>query len=47
LSADRRVAPLDGVRALAVVAVLAFHGGLPWARGGFLGVDASSSSPGI
>ena len=31
---------LDGVRALAVLAVLAFHGGMPWARGGFLGVDA-------
>lgn len=31
---------LDGVRAAAVAAVLAFHGGLaPW-RGGFLGVDA-------
>ena len=31
---------LDGIRALAVAAVLAFHAGLPWARGGFLGVDA-------
>jgi peptidoglycan/LPS O-acetylase OafA/YrhL len=31
---------LDGIRALAVGAVLAYHGGLPWARGGFLGVDA-------
>ena len=31
---------LDGVRALAVLAVLAFHGGMSWARGGFLGVDA-------
>ncbi|WP_210439622.1 acyltransferase family protein [Nocardioides xinjiangensis] len=31
---------LDGVRALAVGAVLAFHGGLPGATGGFLGVDA-------
>jgi peptidoglycan/LPS O-acetylase OafA/YrhL len=29
---------LDGVRGLAVAAVLAFHGG--WLRGGFLGVDA-------
>ncbi|NUR07679.1 MAG: acyltransferase [Nocardioidaceae bacterium] len=35
-----RVPALDGVRGLAVLAVLAFHGGLPWARGGFLGVDA-------
>ena len=31
---------LDGLRAVAVLAVLAFHGGMPWARGGFLGVDA-------
>ena len=31
---------LDGIRALAVAAVLAYHGGLSWARGGFLGVDA-------
>ncbi len=30
---------LDGVRAIAVLAVLAFHGGLTWAAGGFLGVD--------
>lgn len=34
------VPALDGVRALAVIAVLAFHGGMSWARGGFLGVDA-------
>ncbi len=31
---------LDGLRALAVLGVLAFHAGLPWAQGGFLGVDA-------
>jgi peptidoglycan/LPS O-acetylase OafA/YrhL len=31
---------LDGIRALAVAAVLAYHAGMPWARGGFLGVDA-------
>ena len=31
---------LDGIRALAVATVLAFHGGMPWAKGGFLGVDA-------
>jgi len=30
---------LDGLRGLAVAAVLAFHGGLGWARGGFLGVS--------
>src|SRR6266705_5198398 len=34
-----RAPGLDGVRALAVLAVLAFHEGLPWAPGGFLGVD--------
>jgi peptidoglycan/LPS O-acetylase OafA/YrhL len=31
---------LDGIRALAVAAVLAYHGGLSHAVGGFLGVDA-------
>lgn len=36
---SRRVAPLDGVRGLALVAVLLFHGGVTQARGGFLGVD--------
>lgn len=35
----RRATGLDGVRALAVLAVLAFHENLPWLRGGFLGVD--------
>jgi len=40
VSGKRRVPALDGIRALAVLAVLAFHGGMPWARGGFLGVDA-------
>ena len=30
---------LDGLRALAVVAVFAYHAHLPWARAGFLGVD--------
>ena len=40
LPGNGRVAALDGIRALAVLAVLAFHGGMPWARGGFLGVDA-------
>ncbi|MBA3267613.1 MAG: acyltransferase [Acidimicrobiia bacterium] len=32
-------APLDGLRALAVAAVLVYHSDLPWARGGFIGVD--------
>ena len=30
---------LDGLRGLAVAAVLAFHGGFSWAEGGFLGVS--------
>ena len=30
---------LDGIRGLAVGAVLLFHGGFTWARGGFLGVS--------
>jgi peptidoglycan/LPS O-acetylase OafA/YrhL len=34
------VPALDGVRALAVAAVLGFHGGVSWLGGGFLGVDA-------
>jgi peptidoglycan/LPS O-acetylase OafA/YrhL len=34
-----RVPALDGLRGAAVAAVLAFHGGMPWAEGGFLGVD--------
>jgi peptidoglycan/LPS O-acetylase OafA/YrhL len=47
-SADTQPAPgkkawrapgLDGVRALAVLSVLAFHESLPWLKGGFLGVD--------
>jgi peptidoglycan/LPS O-acetylase OafA/YrhL len=31
---------LDGMRALAVLAVIAYHNGYDWAVGGFLGVDA-------
>jgi len=34
-----RAPGLDGLRALAVLAVLAFHENLPWFPGGFLGVD--------
>lgn len=30
---------LDGLRGVAVVAVLLYHGGVSWAQGGFLGVD--------
>src|SRR5262249_30627644 len=35
-----RIRALDGLRALAVIAVLCFHAQLPGARGGFLGVSA-------
>jgi len=35
----RYVPALDGVRALAVAAVVAYHLGLGWASGGYLGVD--------
>jgi peptidoglycan/LPS O-acetylase OafA/YrhL len=31
---------LDGIRALAVLAVMLYHGGVSWLPGGFLGVDA-------
>ena len=30
---------LDGLRVVAVAAVIAYHLGYPWARGGYLGVD--------
>jgi peptidoglycan/LPS O-acetylase OafA/YrhL len=30
---------LDGIRAIAVLAVIGYHGGLSWMRGGFLGVE--------
>ena len=35
----RRFAALDGIRALAVLAVLCYHAGIPWVGGGLLGVD--------
>jgi peptidoglycan/LPS O-acetylase OafA/YrhL len=39
-SADRgAIAGLDGIRAIAVIAVLLFHGGVKWLPGGLLGVD--------
>jgi peptidoglycan/LPS O-acetylase OafA/YrhL len=31
---------LDGIRGLAVTAVVLYHGGISWASGGYLGVDA-------
>lgn len=31
---------LDGIRAMAVLAVIAFHGGIGWLPGGYYGVDA-------
>jgi peptidoglycan/LPS O-acetylase OafA/YrhL len=32
-------ADIDGLRALAVLAVVGFHAGIPWLHGGFAGVD--------
>lgn len=34
-----RLSGLDGLRAIAVIAVFLFHADLAWARGGYLGVD--------
>src|SRR4051794_14036344 len=34
-----RIAGLDGLRAIAIGAVLLFHADFHWARGGYLGVD--------
>jgi len=36
---DRFFPGLEGLRGLAVIAVLFFHGGFEWAKGGFLGVS--------
>jgi peptidoglycan/LPS O-acetylase OafA/YrhL len=38
--ASERIAGLDGLRAFAVVAVIAAHAHVPWLHGGGLGVDA-------
>jgi peptidoglycan/LPS O-acetylase OafA/YrhL len=32
-------APLDGLRAISVIAVMLYHGGFGWMHGGFLGVE--------
>ncbi len=36
---SRYIAPIDGLRAIAVVAVILYHLGFTWIPGGFLGVD--------
>ena len=38
-SVKSRIPGLDGIRALAVVGVLLYHGDMSWMSGGFLGVD--------
>ncbi|MCP4469059.1 MAG: acyltransferase, partial [Halieaceae bacterium] len=35
----RYIPGLDGIRAIAVLAVLLYHADVPWMPGGFLGVD--------
>ena len=39
LSSAGRIAPLDGIRAFAVLVVLCYHFGISWVGGGLLGVD--------
>lgn len=35
----RYIAGLDGLRAFAILAIIAYHFNFRWAEGGFLGVD--------
>ena len=43
-SSSRYIHSVDGLRAVAVLAVLLYHLGIDWIPGGFLGVISSSSS---
>src|ERR1700693_3929630 len=36
---SRYIAPIDGLRAISILAVILYHLGVPWIPGGFLGVD--------
>lgn len=38
-SSNRYIHSVDGLRAVAVIAVLLYHLGIGWIPGGFLGVD--------
>jgi peptidoglycan/LPS O-acetylase OafA/YrhL len=38
-SSNRHIQSIDGLRAVAVIAVMLYHLGLDWIPGGFLGVD--------